>query len=271
MKQRSSPVRLGEMDKSVEVKGFVLTQTVRPPGTALPRHYHEHANIALATGGCFIETIGQQAAEVSPGSLILRPAGEVHANRYGREKAHCLVIEVKPERLALIGQCSDVLERAAHHRRGLMPVFASRPCCELRAMDTASPLAVEALILEVLTHAVRQHSSQQTPGSHCLREARDFIHAHFARNIGLAGIAAASGVHPSHLAKMFRRHYGCTVGEYLRRLRLEFAARELALSNRTLGEIALAAGFYDQSHFTNAFRRRFGLTPSAYPSANQQS
>ena len=54
------------------------------------------------------------------------------------------------------------------------------------------------------------------------------------------------------------------MGEYLRRLRLDFAAREIANTETLLGEIAIAAGFADQSHLTKTFKAYFGLKPSEY-------
>ena len=80
----------------------------------------------------------------------------------------------------------------------------------------------------------------------------------------LAELAAGVGVHPVTLARAFRRTFGCTIGEYLRRLRIERAAEQLATGTQPLAEIALAAGFADQSHFSNVFRRRVGMSPSAY-------
>jgi AraC family transcriptional regulator len=66
------------------------------------------------------------------------------------------------------------------------------------------------------------------------------------------------------VAREFRRHFGITVGDYARQRRLEEAAAELRLSGRSIVEIALRSGFYDQSHFTNAFRRAFRVTPAEY-------
>jgi AraC family transcriptional regulator len=77
-------------------------------------------------------------------------------------------------------------------------------------------------------------------------------------------LAVGVGVHPVTLARAFRRAFGCTIGEYLRRLRIERAAEQLATGTQPLAEIALAAGFADQSHFSNVFRRRVGMSPSAY-------
>ena len=63
-------------------------------------------------------------------------------------------------------------------------------------------------------------------------------------------------VHPVHLAQTFRKFYRCTIGDYVRSLRIEFACRQLAATKMPLSEIALLAGFADQSHFTRTFRKR---------------
>jgi AraC family transcriptional regulator len=67
-----------------------------------------------------------------------------------------------------------------------------------------------------------------------------------------------------HLARAFRTRYGVSVGEYGRRLRLEWAAAEVARSDTPLALIAARAGFADQSHFTRVFKQHIGATPGAY-------
>jgi len=80
-------------------------------------------------------------------------------------------------------------------------------------------------------------------------------------------VAISAGVHPSYLARTFRKFYGCTVGDYVRRLRVDYAVRELKESDKSLAEIATAAGFYDQSHFTHEFKSHLRMTPAEFRAA----
>jgi AraC family transcriptional regulator len=80
----------------------------------------------------------------------------------------------------------------------------------------------------------------------------------------LAELAAGASVHPNHLAAAFRRHFGDTVGGFVRRRRVELACRMLTATRTPLAEVALRTGFADQSHFTRTFRRLVGVTPAAY-------
>lgn len=138
---------------------------------------------------------------------------------------------------------------------------------ELRSPDVSSPWTVEELLAAVLGAARELEPPlrrRATPG--WLRRAREVLHDASPDGPGLAELADLVGVHRVHLARTFRRHYGTTVGEYARGLRLRRAERELAEGDRPLGEIALRAGFYDQSHFNRHFRRATGMTPGRFRS-----
>lgn len=265
MTYRFSPITLGVPLKSMEVGGFILTETAHAPCLTLPRHVHELANISFVLKGSFTEVVNRRPQECGPLSLLMKPAGEVHSNKYGRSGARCLIVEVTQGRLEAIRPHSKVFNSTEHLRGGLLPALALRVYKEFRLRDKASPLIIEGLLLEMLGQATRRDApASPIAAPHWLRHARDLCHEHFTQPISLVGIAASVDVHPAHLARTFRKHYQCSVGEYVKRLRLDYAARKLALSDKSLVEIASAAGFYDHSHFTRAFKVHTGMTPTAY-------
>lgn len=83
----------------------------------------------------------------------------------------------------------------------------------------------------------------------------------FGTPLRVADIAAHARVHPVTLAKAFRHRHGVSPAEYLREVRLTWARDILHGSSRPLADIALCAGFWDQSHFTRLFTRRFDTLP----------
>jgi AraC family transcriptional regulator len=261
---RPSPLVLCNADRRVELPGFVLTETFRPAGLVLPPHFHEYANIALDVEGSFIETVGPTPYEVNPHSVIFRPAGEKHSNRYGKTAAHCLIIEVRPQRLSELREVTQILDRASYVEGGMIPSLALRILREFRTLDAVGPLSIEALTLEMLVQATRLDVMRDRNPPRWLQQAREVIHEQFLESVSLSSVAELVGVHAAHLARMFRRHYGCTLGDYVRRVRLDYAAQLLARPEETLSAIAVAAGFYDQSHFAHLFKLRFGVTPGVF-------
>jgi AraC family transcriptional regulator len=85
----------------------------------------------------------------------------------------------------------------------------------------------------------------------------------------LGDLGKIAGVSPLHFSREFRRLYGMNSAQYIRRLRLEWAAQSLRKRDQSLAEIASAAGFSDQSHFTRWFKRQFGVTPAAFRAASR--
>jgi AraC family transcriptional regulator len=135
----------------------------------------------------------------------------------------------------------------------------------MQRLDSAAPLVIEGLLLELVASASRLRDTGTESGRpHWLEEARDRIHAELPLRPSLSTLAQSVGVHPVTLARAFRQAFGCTVGEYIRNLRIERAAHQLTGTELSLAEIALAAGFSDQSHFSNLFRHHTGLSPSKF-------
>ena len=97
-----------------------------------------------------------------------------------------------------------------------------------------------------------------------LHDARAFLHERCGDTVEMRAIAAAVGVHPVHLSRAFRRHFGVTMGEELRRLRVQRACETLVHTRHGLSRIALALGFSDHAHFTRVFKRHVGLTPTDF-------
>jgi AraC family transcriptional regulator len=261
-----SSLGLQQPVKSLEVDGFVITERLHPPDNTLPRHEHEVAIVSLLLKGSITESVDRHTYECPPHSLQILPAGEPHSYRFGRHYVHCLTVEVKPQRLERIRLFSNILDRTNHLSGGVMPALQTRLYKEFRLGDDTSILTIEGLLLETLGSAETNTRCKTSVEPFWLRLVRDFIHDHFTERLSLTGLAALAEVHPSHLARIFREHYGCSVGDYIRRLRLDYAARELA-TDKPMAEIAIAAGFYDQSHFTHAFKLRMKMTPAQYRAA----
>lgn len=248
--------------RRVQVGGFTVTEGVHHHGSELPWHHHETPTICFVLQGAFSEMWRGGSIACTSSTLKITPAGERHWDQFNRGDVRGLLIEADEAQVVAIRPHSAVLEERVSFQGGLVSGIARRVYEEMRRMDAASPLAIEGLLLELVASASRMREQNGGPGRpRWLEEARDRIHVELADRPSLTGLAESVGVHPVTLARAFRRAFGCTVGEYVRRLRIERAARQLADTDLSLAEIALAEGFSDQSHFSNLFRRHTGSSP----------
>jgi AraC family transcriptional regulator len=268
--QQFSPITLGEKMRSVYAAGFDLTETTHHPNHKLSRHKHELANIAFTIDGSFTEILDKRRFECASQSIIIKPAGEAHANEYGSSGARCFLIEVGPQRLESLHPLSNLLNRVGHVRGAILSMLALRISKEMRVMDTASLLAIEGLTLELVVELSR-HSSllSERKVPRWLSRAKEMLHERYSENLNVGDVAKQVDIHPVHLAREFRRFYGCTLGEYLRGLRIQCACRKLSSSDMPLVDIALEAGFSHQAHFGRLFKRYIGMTPTEFRSLNR--
>lgn len=96
------------------------------------------------------------------------------------------------------------------------------------------------------------------------RSLRRFLLAHFREPLSLEEIAATVGSSVSHACRVFRREHGITIHRYRTQLRLRRSLELMAEPARDLTDVALHLGYSSHSHFTWAFRKLFGITPSAF-------
>lgn len=252
---------------TLKFSDLTLRETLHQAYSRLPSHAHDAASICLTLTGKGIEHINGASIVAEAGCVITRAPKLRHSDQYGAVLHRGLMIELEDKWLNTCRHFLRVFEGHRHFTGGPVPALALRVYRESRVKDTIAPIIVEGLMLELLGHASRSliKSPIRLPG--WLIQARDLLHEHFNDSLSLMEIAAIVGVHPTHLARTFKKHYRTTVGEYVRRLRLDWATRRLSETEDSIADIASAAGFYDQSHFSHLFKQHTGYSPAEFRAA----
>jgi AraC family transcriptional regulator len=247
---------------SADVNGFTLAEIRFPPGYIQDEFEPELPYIALVLDGALEKSFRSRTMHLRRASGLTMPAGAAHSAHFGPNGARILI--VRPRNAS--SPVADYLDRLVDLRGPGFGWLAWRLAAELRSSDAAAPLAAEGFALELLAATSRESRAERRGGRRpaWLSVAEELLRARICDCIGLSELAEALGVHPTYLARAFRAHYGVSVGEYGRRLRLAWAAAELARRDTPLAMLAKRAGFADQSHFTRLFRRYVGTTPSRY-------
>lgn len=128
------------------------------------------------------------------------------------------------------------------------------------------PATPRRLGRRVRSTAVRpERPSPLTAYTQRMNSVLDHIDAHLDETLELAPLAAVAHFSPDHFHRIFSAWMGETLGDYVRRRRLEVAAARLAGQQRqAILHIALSVGFGSGEAFARAFKTHFGQTPSAW-------
>lgn len=256
----------GETLDVQEVAGFVVSETIYGLGVAIPRHVHEddgYFNLVLKGG--YKEFSGRKTEEFTAPTLLFHPPGVTHANKFHAKNSRLFHVRFSATWLSRLRDHVRLPDTSALFEFGWANQLATRVYAEFKSCDEVAPLTMEGLILEMLAETSRTTSRNGNAGRpRWLQLAVELLHDKFNTSLTVAEIAAVVGIHPVHLSRTFRLHFHCTAGEYIQKLRIEFAARRLSTTKDSLAQIASEAGFSDQPHFSRTFKRLTRTTPAAY-------
>ena len=224
-------------------------------------HTHEGSMLSLLLAGSYRERCVPRALEHHPFLLAYHPAGCEHEDRFGPQGGTLLVIEV---------QCSAALAEGQLREGGVRPVVSAPALAaawalrhELIATQLACAMTVEGLLLDLLTAAARETRSAAIGRPPWLRRLTERLRDGYRGPVPLNALARDAGVHVGHLWRSFRRVEGCSPTTYVQRLRCAYVLRRLGelRGAARLADLALEAGFSDQSHLNRVFRRVMGTSP----------
>ena len=249
-----------------DVGAYRVSDLTFPPRLELGTHCHHQNVVSVVLDGAVDEVSESGSFSLAAATAVAIPAGAPHSDFFPRSGARAVTVEFEAGRGKLSAPLRALVRGVRVLRAPVLPELARKLAAELRASDTAAPLALEGLTLELLAGAVRrsQAPSDDAVPPKWLAEVREILRTGFRSPLRLASIADAVNVHPAHLTRVFRAYHGISLAAYVRGLRLDWAAEQLAAGNQSLASLARDAGFADQSHFTHAFKRHTGVTPGRY-------
>ncbi|WP_169927357.1 helix-turn-helix transcriptional regulator [Labilithrix luteola] len=211
------------------------------------------------------------------GALCIQSDGVTNAPRW-RDTLTFATASIPPSMIeAALGELVRA-PSATFIQRHCVPDRQAHEFVTTLAAELASP--TEPLFAETLSHAFVLHllaAHGEAPGRKQLapkgklrpaqlRAVLEMMHAELGTSLSLTRMAECAGYSPFQFSRLFKTTTGLPPHAFVLRLRLERARRLLREGDHTPTNVALMTGFYDQSHFTNVFRKAFGMTPKMFAS-----
>jgi AraC family transcriptional regulator len=256
-----APSTLGVSLNALMLSDFEVRLARYDAGVRLHRHSHEHASLTMVLRGGVTEQYTSVTQQCRLGTVLIKPAEIAHSNEYALAPTECILVAVV-DRDSLTYSSPRLFDDVSSIRSPRVASLAGSIARELRTPDAVSPMAIQGMLLEVLALGVRgkERISAGSPPKWAAA-LRDYLNDHWSQSVRSGDVARVAGVHHHHATRVFRRHYGCTPAQYLRRVRLERSIEALLDTNLPFATIAAQAGFSDQSHFTRVISAHVGCTP----------
>ena len=243
-------------------RGLTLGEVIHPTGRKVPGHTHETCYYSLVISGGYDESYGCRRIYFQPFSSALTRAGTKHDGRIAPSGVRVFTVEIGREWIEQFRDLRPEPDTVQDLAGGELTCLGIRLYREYCAEPVACSLTVDALVWELLAAAAGAPELDSTPG--WWPRALELLHSEFRRDLRVSQVAAEIGIHPVHLARVFRRICRQTPGEYVQRLRIRFASEKLALPGESIAHVAAEAGFADQNHLTRVFKRYTQMTPGAF-------
>jgi AraC-like DNA-binding protein len=238
-------------------------------GRAFARHRHDTYAIGVTETGVQVFDYRGRVERCLPGDVAVLHPDEAHDGRAGGAAGFGYrIVYVEPARIA-------AAVRAIRGEPAPLP-FAREPVSRSRTLARAvaaafeapgEPLALDALVLRLAEGLIEGESGGGPSAAPrvdqaALDRARAFLDGRRAI-VRSAELEAVTGLSRYELARQFRHRYGTSPYRYSLLRRLDFARGRLR-AGTPLADLALAAGFADQAHFTRMFRSAYGVTPGRF-------
>ncbi|MDJ0595524.1 MAG: AraC family transcriptional regulator [Pleurocapsa sp. MO_226.B13] len=270
----SSSIDLGWQGITVELHSL--------PPIEYPEHYIQGHRLAVMRRGKPITYEWKEAGswkrrQTHPGSFFLQSHGTLNAPRWF-EPFEILAIALEP---AFVARCfqetinCDFL-RFQECRAEFDPHIAQFSTyfeAELQNNNYGGTLYGESLALAFSLYLLEKHGDRSLPlprpkgklSSLQLKEVIEYIHTYLDSELSLTKLSTQLNLSPFHFARLFKKSLGLSPHKYVLQNRIERAKKLIRVSsNIPLSDIALQAGFYDQTHFGKAFKKYVGVSPKAF-------
>ena len=227
--------------------------------------------MSFTHGGAFVVHSGGRSSVIDPScTLLINADAPYRMSKHFGETSHGAYVLVRPDVFFDVARARGPAggfgevegpnsTRMYLLHRAILDRLAQAPPPDALEIDEMAVGLVEAAFRKVPIH--RETRARRRQGA-VIESVRALVLEHLSEALKLDEIASAVGLSPFHLCRVFRRVTGRTLHQYRTTLRLRAAFDRIARGNIDLGQLGIELGYSSHSHFTAAFRKEFGTSPS---------
>ena len=265
MKYRSEGNYIGNTDFRLSSNGLILTITEYTQ-EYVDWHSHENPHFTLILQGVLNEENQKKSYSLGPNHLLFHNLENTHRNTkppiFSRG-AHLEInqkwlkkYDISIERFAECLQVSNPLIRNT-----LFKIFV-----EGKIDDSYRETNLDLLTIDLFDRLDKYEYKRLSSRPSWLLLLEEYISDNLDTKFSLKEMSTVVGVHPVHISRVFHKYYKMTFGQYCRETRLNRVIADILIKKSNLTEIAHKNNYFDQSHMTGSFKKRFNVTPRKFAS-----
>ena len=232
---------------------------------SFPRHTHDEYVISANLSGTEQIWLNGKTSLVQSGEITVYNPASIQSSLFGSEKVEFCSVHLPQSLLRSLtnnhnlssDRQAPVLTEGVLRNPALFDAICRYACTPHDAVEQ------EQNLLWLLGTLLDDRTADHPQPAETVGRALEFMRDNLTLKISLDTLAQVSGMSKYHFVRQFRQRVGMPPLQYHMQLRL-LEARNLLRQNQHTLDVALALGFYDQSHFINAFRKTMGITPHHY-------
>jgi AraC family transcriptional regulator len=253
----------GQTNKTIHLNGITLTDT-EYTHEKVDWHYHENAYFTFILQGNVIEGNKKEVYSCSAGSLLFHNWQEPHYNVKPDGFTRGFHIELEQKWFNGYDFGLSNLTGSINISNPELKLLLYKIFKETKTDDNTTSLSVQVLLLQLLGQMLHDNKTSAKKKPLWVKKIIGILHDKFSDKLTLTDLSNDLNIHPVHLSRDFPKHFQCTLGDYIRKLKIEKSLSLLSQKNNSLSDITFECGFSDQSHFTRCFKEINGINPSAY-------
>ncbi|KAF2333537.1 AraC family transcriptional regulator [Flavobacterium ginsenosidimutans] len=260
MKALSTGQFFGETNSLIVLDGLTITDT-EYTHEKVDWHYHEKPYFTFILQGRVLEGNKKEIYQCSQGSLLFHNWDDAHYNIKPPGFTRGFHIEINQDWFKNYSLKTEQVQGSISIKNTGIQLLFYKIFKESKLDDSVSNLTINTLLIEVLEKIDSKYKTEDKFIPHWAKTLKEILHEQNLNDFSLPCLAKLLDIHPVHLSRCFPKYFGCSLGEYIRKIKIKKSIGMLSDNRSSLAEIALEAGFSDQSHFNRCFKENIGTTP----------
>jgi len=221
-------------------------------------HKHDDSYLSVLLKGGYVEMSKSLNCFVTPGTMIFRSKNYVHKNRFVDNNTKCLNIEFNDKWFLKnrIDKIPDIpIVNQVCHFRFIYQIITD--FIQYNKVDVAEDIFIDF---------VKQNQTTNTyTRAPWLAKLTNILDNEISTTHSLKSLSERVFVQPNYMARVFKSKIGISIGQYQIEKKLSLANKDLFTTNKSITDIAIDSGFYDEAHFIRTFKSKYGvMSPSRF-------